>query len=158
MTARRHVESRSTAETEELAGQLALEVAGGDVILLEAELAAGKTAFVRGLVRGLGGNPADVSSPTFVLIQSYVWSAGLIGTLHHVDLYRLGERVTDLREIGIEDVLSDQNAVTAVEWPKEAIATWIPTGTRVWRVGITVEDDDTRTIEITPPMEQNFEF
>ena len=151
MTTPQRIDSRSTDETEALGGQLALELAGGDVILLEAELAAGKTALVRGVVRGLGGEPADVSSPTFVLIQSYDCSAGSIGTIHHVDLYRLGERITDLREIGIEEVLSDQTAVIAVEWPKEAIATWIPAGTRLWKVGIAVNDDDTRTIEITPP-------
>lgn len=155
MTAPRRIDSHSTDETEALGGQLALELGAGDVILLEAELAAGKTAFVRGLVRGLGGDPVDVSSPTFVLIQSYHCSAGSINTVHHVDLYRLGERVTDLREIGIEDVLSDQTAVTAVEWPKQAIATWIPAGTRVWRIGITVQDDDTRTFEITPPNSSN---
>ncbi len=79
----------------------------------------------------------------------------MISTVHHVDLYRLGERITDLREIGIEDIVSDQSAVTAVEWPKKAIATWIPPGTRVWRIGITVEDDDTRSIEITPPNSSN---
>jgi len=151
VTTPQRIDSRSTDETEALGGQLALELAGGDVILLEAELAAGKTALVRGVVRGLGGDPADVSSPTFVLIQSYDCSAGSIGTIHHVDLYRLGERITDLREIGIEEVLSDQTAVIAVEWPKEAIATWIPAGTRLWKVGIAVNDDDTRTIEITPP-------
>jgi len=156
VTTRHSIDSRSTDETEALGAQLALELAGGDVILLEAELAAGKTAFVRGIVRGLGGDPIDVSSPTFVLIQSYDCGPGSIGTVHHVDLYRLGERVTDLREIGIEDILSDQTAVTAVEWPKETIATWIPAGTRVWRIGIKVEDDDSRTIEITPPDRTNF--
>lgn len=156
MTIPRRIDSHSTDETETLGGELAVELAGGDVILLEAELAAGKTAFVRGLVRGLGGDSTDVSSPTFVLVQSYDCSAGLISTVHHVDLYRLGERITDLREIGIEEVLSDQTAVTAVEWPKEAIATWIPADSRVWRIGIAVEDDDTRSIEITPPMGQNF--
>jgi tRNA threonylcarbamoyladenosine biosynthesis protein TsaE len=148
VTIPRRIDSHSTDETETLGGELAVELAGGDVILLEAELAAGKTAFVRGLVRGLGGDSTDVSSPTFVLVQSYDCSAGLISTVHHVDLYRLGERITDLREIGIEDIVSDQSAVTAVEWPKKAIATWIPPGTRLWKVGITVNDDDTRTISI----------
>jgi tRNA threonylcarbamoyladenosine biosynthesis protein TsaE len=148
VTIPRRIDSHSTDETETLGGELAVELAGGDVILLEAELAAGKTAFVRGLVRGLGGDSTDVSSPTFVLVQSYDCSAGLISTVHHVDLYRLGERITDLREIGIEDIVSDQSAVTAVEWPKKAIATWIPPGTRLWKVGIAVNDDDTRTISI----------
>jgi len=143
--------SRSAAETEALGGQLALELRGGDIILLEAELAAGKTTLVKGLVTGLHGNPNDVSSPTFILIQSYVCDSAGLTTLHHVDLYRLGERVTDLREIGIEDVLSDPAAVTAVEWPKEIIGTWIPADARLWKITITAEDDDTRTIEVTPP-------
>jgi tRNA A37 threonylcarbamoyladenosine biosynthesis protein TsaE len=52
-------------------------------------------------------------------------------------------------------VLSDEVAVVAVEWPKNTLATWIPTDARVWRVTITTNDDDTRTIEIIPPDEQN---
>jgi tRNA threonylcarbamoyladenosine biosynthesis protein TsaE len=158
VTTRRRLVSHSGDTTEAFGAQLAVELQGGDVVLLEAELAAGKTTFVRGLVRGLGGVHDDVSSPTFVLIQSYDCTHDVIRTVHHVDLYRLGERVKDLREIGIEEVLSDQSAIAAVEWPKETIATWIPTGTRVWRIGITVGDDDTRTIEITPPNGHNSQF
>ena len=56
---------------------------------------------------------------------------------------------------GAEVLVGDGAAVIAVEWPKEAIATWIPTGTRLWKVGITVDFDDFRTIEITPPDSSN---
>ncbi len=151
MTTARRSTNRSAAETENLGGHLAAELCGGDVLLLEAELAAGKTTFVRGILTGLGGQQTDVSSPTFVLIQSYDCNSGDITTLHHVDLYRLGESVSDLREIGIEDILSDVRAVIAIEWPKETIAPWIPGDARVWRVGISVEKDDSRSIMITPP-------
>lgn len=151
MTEVRRGTSRSAAETEALGARLAPELRGGDVILLEADLAAGKTTLVRGLVAGLQGNPKDVSSPTFILIQSYVCNSAKVATLHHVDLYRLGDRVADLREIGIEDIVSDGSAVTAVEWPKEAIATWIPVDARLWRITIAVADDDTRTIVVQPP-------
>lgn len=151
MTKVRTTNSPSAAVTEALGRHLALELQGGDVVLLEADLAAGKTTFVRGLVEGLGGEQAEVSSPTFVLIQSYECDREAVRALHHVDLYRLGERVADLREIGIEDVLLDPAAVTAVEWPKEAIAAWIPNDARVWRVAIQVENDGTRTITVTPP-------
>ena len=120
-------------------------------MLLEGDLAAGKTTLVRGLLRGLGGDAEAVSSPSFVLLQTYDCPSGAIGGLHHVDLYRLGERVADLREIGIEDVLSDDDAVVAVEWPKNTLATWIPTDARVWRIAITTNDGNTRTIEIIPP-------
>lgn len=158
MTVVRRSTSRSPADTEHLGAQLAIELRGGDVVLLEAELAAGKTTLVRGMVAGLDGDPADVSSPTFILIQSYPCRSGKVSSLHHVDLYRLGERLTDLREIGIEDTLSDGNAVTAVEWPKQAIATWIPADARLWKITITAENDDTRTIIITPPNNSSREF
>ncbi len=144
-------ESRSAEATESRGEDLVDRLEPGDVVLLEGDLAAGKTTLVRGLVRALGGNEGDVSSPTFVLLQSYRCDRGSITTVHHVDLYRLGEEISDLREIGIEEVLSDPTAVIAVEWPKDVLATWIPGDARVWRVAITTADDDSRKIEIQPP-------
>jgi len=143
--------SPSADATEAVGAALAELLQPGDVVLLEGDLAAGKTTLVRGAVRALGGDATDVSSPTFVLLQSYHCNRGLVVTLHHVDLYRLGEKISDLREIGIEEVLSDPAAVVAVEWPKDVLATWIPADARVWRVIITTGDDDTRRIEVVAP-------
>jgi tRNA threonylcarbamoyladenosine biosynthesis protein TsaE len=148
------ISSASAEETEAAGTRLADHLRAGDVVLLEGDLAAGKTTFVRGLLRGLGGNAEAVSSPSFVLLQTYDCSARGIDTLHHVDLYRLGENIGDLRELGLEEVLSDDAAVVAVEWPKNTLAAWIPTDARTWRVGITTKDDDSRQIEIIPPSEQ----
>jgi tRNA threonylcarbamoyl adenosine modification protein YjeE len=141
----------SAGATESVGIDLAALLRPGDVVLLEGDLAAGKTTFVRGIVRGLAGSTEVVSSPSFVILQSYDCGAEGITVLHHVDLYRLAEDVADLREIGIEETLSDPSAVTAVEWPKDTLAIWVPTDARVWRVVITTEDDDSRRIEITPP-------
>lgn len=143
--------SDSTAATETAGRDFSTCLRPADVVLLEGDLAAGKTTFVRGLVEGLGGNPDLVSSPTFVLLQSYDCGAAEITVLHHVDLYRLGEKIADLREIGLEDTLSDPTAVIAVEWPKDTLATWIPADARTWRIAITTEDDDSRRIEIAAP-------
>ena len=143
--------STSAETTEKIGGDLASRLRGGDVLLLEGDLAAGKTTLVRGLVRALGGDEGDVSSPTFVLHQSYQCDDGHIEIVHHVDLYRLGERISDLREIGIEEILSEPTAIVAVEWPKDALATWIPHDARVWRIVIITETDDSRQIEITSP-------
>ena len=83
---------------------------GGEVVLLSGELGAGKTAFVRGLARGLGADPEEVASPTFVLLTAY---RGRL-VLHHADLYRLrGDG--DEREIGLEE-LPGRGGVLAVEW------------------------------------------
>jgi tRNA threonylcarbamoyladenosine biosynthesis protein TsaE len=143
--------SESAQATETIGRAFTDHLQVADVVLLEGDLAAGKTTFVRGLVGGLGGNPDLVSSPTFVLLQSYDCREQGVTVLHHVDLYRLAENVADLREIGLEDTLSDPTAIIAVEWPKDTLASWIPADARTWRVAITTEDDNSRRIEITPP-------
>lgn len=151
MTAPASITSQS-AETTQSAGRgLATRLRPGDVVLLEGDLAAGKTTFVRGLLPGLGGDAEAVSSPSFVLLQTYDCVSRGIRRLHHVDLYRLDDNIADLREVGLEDVLSDDVAVVAVEWPKNTLATWIPADARVWRVRITTEEDDSRQIVITSP-------
>jgi tRNA threonylcarbamoyladenosine biosynthesis protein TsaE len=80
------------------------------VVLLFGELGAGKTAFVRGLARGLGSDPDEVASPTFVLLTRYPGPL----TLHHADLYRLAGD-GDEGELGLEE-LPGPRGVLAVEW------------------------------------------
>jgi tRNA threonylcarbamoyladenosine biosynthesis protein TsaE len=106
------VETASEQETSDTGERFAVRVGPGDVILLHGDLGAGKTAFVRGLARGLGLDPADVTSPTFTLIQVY---AGGRVTLHHVDLYRLEPREVD--DLGLDELISSSDVV-AVEWPE----------------------------------------
>ena len=93
-----------------VAAEMATAFRGGEVVLLSGELGAGKTAFVRGLARGLGADPDEVASPTFVLLTAY---PGRL-TLHHADLYRLRGN-GDEREIGLEE-LPGPGGVLAVEW------------------------------------------
>jgi tRNA threonylcarbamoyladenosine biosynthesis protein TsaE len=102
--------THSEAETEEVGRQLAAGLPAGQVILLSGPLGAGKTAFTRGLARGLGCDSAAVSSPTFTLIQEYPGPV----TLQHVDLYRLTPVEVD--DLALEDLL--EGAVMAVEWPE----------------------------------------
>ncbi len=104
------VVTRSEAETRDRAAALAGELHAGTVILLSGDLGAGKTAFVRGLARGLGVDPDDVTSPTFTLVHEY--RGGRL-PLVHVDLYRV-DRV-DLDEIGLDQELAAAGVV-AIEW------------------------------------------
>jgi tRNA threonylcarbamoyladenosine biosynthesis protein TsaE len=98
---------------------------GGEVVLLSGELGAGKTAFVRGLARGLGADPEEVASPTFVLLTAY---PGRL-VLHHADLYRLrGDG--DEREIGLEE-LPGKGGVLAVEWAERLREPHWPSPVRV---------------------------
>ena len=109
-------------------------------MLLFGDLGAGKTAFVRGLAEGLGVDPAEVSSPTFTLIQEY--RGGRI-PLFHADLYRLND-VREVDDLGLDEVAAD--GVLAIEWA-EKLPRMPPGATRV-----RIEDagDETRTIHITP--------
>jgi tRNA threonylcarbamoyladenosine biosynthesis protein TsaE len=105
--------------TEALGAAVAALLAPGDLVLLEGVLGAGKTTLVRGLVRALGGDPAEVCSPTFVLLETYAVAAGPIARVHHADLYRLrGIAAAPLEQVGLGDALADGGAITAVEWPE----------------------------------------
>ena len=102
----------TTGEEETVAAgeQFAATLSPGAVVLLYGQLGAGKTAFVRGLARGLGAAADDVSSPTFTIIQEY---AGRTATLYHVDLYRLDPAEVD--DLGLDELVSGQGIV-AIEW------------------------------------------
>ena len=104
-------ETITTSEEETTAAgeRLARSLGPGNVVLLYGDLGAGKTAFVRGLAQGVGADPADVSSPTFTLVQEYLGRL----TLYHVDLYRLEEREVD--DLGLEELILGEGVV-AIEW------------------------------------------
>jgi tRNA threonylcarbamoyladenosine biosynthesis protein TsaE len=102
--------TRSEAETAAAGEQIARTLGAGDVVLLYGDLGAGKTAFVRGLARGLGADPDDVSSPTFTIVQQY---SGSGPTLYHVDLYRLEPNEVD--DLGLDDLVSG-DGIVAIEW------------------------------------------
>ncbi|MGE5246370.1 MAG: tRNA (adenosine(37)-N6)-threonylcarbamoyltransferase complex ATPase subunit type 1 TsaE [Betaproteobacteria bacterium] len=105
--------TRSAEETSAVARALAAELAAGDVLLLEGDLGAGKTAFTKGLAEGLGIDPAEVSSPTFTLVQEY--RGGRL-PLVHVDLYRLSDP-REIDELGLEEIAA--GAVLAIEWAEK---------------------------------------
>lgn len=101
--------TKSEKETEELGAQIARELPDGSVVAFYGELGSGKTAFVRGMARGMGID-ALVNSPTFTIVNEYVGARSLF----HFDMYRLGS-ADELYDIGWEDYLS-RNGVCAVEW------------------------------------------
>ena len=102
--------TNSPAETEALGQRLAERLQPGDVIAYTGDLGAGKTAFTRGLARGLGITER-ITSPTFTIVNEY--QGGRL-PLFHFDMYRLGSS-EELYEIGWEDYLA-RGGVCAVEW------------------------------------------
>jgi tRNA threonylcarbamoyladenosine biosynthesis protein TsaE len=106
--------SSSEGETVAIGRSLGQQLRAGDVVLLDGQLGAGKTAFVRGIAEGLGCEGDDVSSPTFTIVQEY---RGRV-VLQHVDLYRLAPKEVD--DLGLDELLA--GAVMAVEWPDRWLA------------------------------------
>ena len=106
--------SNSPAETEEAGETLARRLTPGAVVAFTGDLGAGKTAFIRGLARGLGVEER-VTSPTFTIVNEYL--GGRV-PLFHFDLYRLGS-AEELYDIGWEDYLA-RGGVCAVEWSEHA--------------------------------------
>ena len=103
-------ETNAPEETEALGQRLAPMLRPGTVIAFEGDLGAGKTAFTRGLARGLGA--ADrVTSPTYTIVNEYL--GGRL-PLFHFDMYRLGS-ADELFDIGWEDYL-ERGGICAVEW------------------------------------------
>ncbi len=102
----------SKAATTKLAADLAPLLAGGDLLLLDGPLGAGKTFFTRALARALGlGTDARVTSPTFTLVQEHATEPPLV----HADLYRLSEDERGVFELGLQDQ-RDDGALLVVEW------------------------------------------
>lgn len=109
----------SPAETEALGERLGRALRGGEVLAYRGGLGMGKTCFTRGLARGLGIDPAEVSSPTFALVNEYTGRL----TVEHFDMYRV-DSWDDLYSTGFFDYLGT-DCVLVIEW-SENVAGALP--------------------------------
>jgi tRNA threonylcarbamoyladenosine biosynthesis protein TsaE len=138
-------ETADPDQTEALAAELAAGLAPGDVVLVEGELGAGKTTFVRGACRALGVQSV-VTSPTFTIGQRYPGAV----PVSHLDLYR----VADLGEED-PDLLADYvgpDRIAFVEWPGGALEALSGLSRLAARVLIEHAGGDRRTISIETPV------
>lgn len=103
---------KTVEQTYALSEKLASTLDGGEVILLNGDLGAGKTTFTKGLAKALG-IAEEVTSPTFTILN--VYESGRV-KLNHLDMYRV-ESADELSELGLEDCF-DGDAVTVIEWNK----------------------------------------
>ena len=133
-----HYITHSPEETEKLGAALAQRLQPGTIIAYTGDLGAGKTAFTRGLAKGLGYSQ-PVTSPTYTIVNEYL--GGRL-PLFHFDMYRLASS-DDLWDIGWEDYL-ERGGVCAVEW-SENVADAMEDAIRV---DIAKLSDDTREITI----------
>ena len=134
-------ETARAPDTEALGAQLARELEPGDIVLIEGELGAGKTTFVRGACRALGVS-APVTSPTFTIGQRYAAPV----TVAHLDLYRIGALSDEDPEL-LDDYLGP-DMITFVEWPGAGGDDLLARARRVRRVSIEHAGGDRRRIRV----------
>ena len=133
--------THSAEETFELAYQIGEGITESTVFLLQGDLGAGKTVFAKGIAAGLDIDPAEVNSPTFTIVNQHDGRM----RLYHLDLYRIEGGADELREIGLDEMLNEANAVVVIEWPERLGEFRIPAAS-----GVTISDlgGDERTILI----------
>ncbi|NCN25040.1 tRNA (adenosine(37)-N6)-threonylcarbamoyltransferase complex ATPase subunit type 1 TsaE [Candidatus Falkowbacteria bacterium CG10_big_fil_rev_8_21_14_0_10_37_14] len=129
--------------TEDLAAGLAREMVGGEVLALVGELGAGKTAFCRGLAKGLKVTET-VNSPTFVVMRVYDIKKAKIKQFVHIDAYRLNQG-KELTDIGVDDYLGQNDVVMAIEWADKVTEIW-PAKVKV--INFKTKEDGGREIEV----------
>lgn len=117
--------SHSPDQTRAIGAHLGKVVPRGSLLLLSGDIGAGKTTFVQGLARPMQTGDR-IQSPTFTIVAEHA-GTGADGTplrLYHIDLYRL-QGDGDLDSVGLDEYLSDPDAVTVIEWPERG-RDWLP--------------------------------
>ena len=139
--------SHSAAQTVRVGQQIGRLLKPGDLVLLFGTFGVGKTHFSKGLAAAFGVPEADVTSPTFVLVNTYRADRkhGQV-PIHHIDLYRLEGGAADFDSIGLEE-LWDTDAICIIEWA-ERIADTMPSE----YLGIQIDhlSETKRIMRITP--------
>jgi tRNA threonylcarbamoyladenosine biosynthesis protein TsaE len=135
--------SKSEAETFALGERIGHSLAGGEIILLDGPLGAGKTILVKGIARSLAVNEEDVTSPSFTLVNPY--EGRLL--LYHIDLYRLNEGASAAHAVDLDEILTDEKAVVVIEWAQRLGHYPLPDG--VLRISLQGDGDEARHISIS---------
>ena len=134
--------SNNEQETFDLGLRIGEQLRGGEVLLLNGSLGAGKTVFAKGVAQALDVDEDDVSSPSFTLVNPY--QGRLL--LYHIDLYRLDEGASAAHAVDLDELLSDEDAVIIIEWAERMGRYPLPPST--WRISITGDGDAPRTISV----------
>jgi tRNA threonylcarbamoyladenosine biosynthesis protein TsaE len=135
--------SRDPEETFEAGRSVGERLRGGEILLLSGTLGAGKTVFTKGLAAGLGLDPAEVSSPSFTLVNRH--GEGRL-VLYHLDLYRLAEGPGAAHAVELDELLSDERSVIVIEWAERMGRYPLPP--TVWRVLLEGDGEDPRRISV----------
>jgi tRNA threonylcarbamoyladenosine biosynthesis protein TsaE len=134
--------SQNEAETFALGQRIGKGLSGGEVLLLNGSLGAGKTVLVKGIAHALDLDEEDVTSPSFTLVNPH--QGRLL--LYHIDLYRLDQGASAAHAVDLDEILIDENAVVVIEWAERMGKYPLPPS--AWTVSISGDGDDPRRISV----------
>jgi tRNA threonylcarbamoyladenosine biosynthesis protein TsaE len=134
--------TRNPDETFNLGRSIGERLHGGEIILLDGPLGAGKTVFVKGLAAAVGIETDEVNSPSFTLVNQYVGRL----TVFHVDLYRLDDGPAAAHAVDLDELIADEQAVVVIEWGERLRNYPLP---NALRISIAGDGEEPRIISIT---------
>src|SRR6184192_1395596 len=134
--------SNSERETFDIGVRIGSQFSGGEIILLNGPLGAGKTILVKGIARALGIDEKDVTSPSFTLVNPH--NGRLL--LYNIDLYRLDEGAAAAHAVDLDEILSDEHAVVMIEWAERMGRYPLPDN--ISRITISGDGDQPRRIAV----------
>src|SRR6184192_4084153 len=134
--------SNDERETFDIGVRIGNQLSGGEIILLNGRLGAGKTMLVKGVAHALGIDEKDVTSPSFTLVNPH--SGRLL--LYHIDLYRLDEGASAAHAVDLDEILSDEHAVVIIEWAERMGRYPLPDN--ISRITISGDGDQPRRIAV----------
>lgn len=111
----RMVISGSPDETFVLGEEIGRGLKGGELILLTGGLGAGKTLMTKGILHALDLEPDEVTSPSFALVNLYQATF----PVYHIDLWRISDLSDAAAEVGLDEILENENAVVIIEWAEK---------------------------------------
>lgn len=135
--------SLDASETFDLGKQIGMQLRGGEILLLDGPLGAGKTIFVKGVAAGLDVDADEVTSPSFTLVNPYQGRLPLF----HIDLYRLDAGASAAHAVDLDELITNERAVIVIEWA-ERLGKY-PLPPCVWHVKIAGDGDAARSIAIS---------
>jgi tRNA threonylcarbamoyladenosine biosynthesis protein TsaE len=136
-------QTQNAQETFYLGKQVGGQLIGGEILLLNGPLGAGKTVLVKGIAAALNIDPEELTSPSFTLVNPYTGRMALF----HIDLYRLGEGLSAADAVDLEELLNHEQAIIVIEWAERMRDYPLPSN--VWRIVITGDGEGPRKISIS---------
>src|SRR3984893_14084209 len=130
-------------KTFDLGVRVGEQLSGGEILLLNGPLGAGKTVLVKGIAHALGLDEEEVTSPSFTLVNPHQGRF----LLYHIDLYRLDEGASAAHAVDLDEILTDESAVVIIEWA-ERLGHY-PLPQNVWRISIAGDGDERRRIQVS---------